>query len=59
MHAQERSHPLVFKLPLEELNLLQLHKNALETSRVLKPEIPIVGNYGIPLRDELELEMAL
>jgi ribosomal protein S18 acetylase RimI-like enzyme len=30
-----------------------------ESRRVLKPEIPTVGAYGIPLRDELELEMGL
>jgi hypothetical protein len=26
-----------------------------EARRALKPAIPLVGNYGIPLRDELEL----
>jgi ribosomal protein S18 acetylase RimI-like enzyme len=28
-----------------------------ESRRTLKPEIPTTGAYGIPLRDELELEM--
>jgi hypothetical protein len=28
-------------------------------SRQLKPEIPLTGNDGIPLRDEIELEMLL
>jgi hypothetical protein len=26
-----------------------------EARRTLKPLIPVTGNYGIPLRDELEL----
>jgi hypothetical protein len=25
----------------------------------LKPEVPPIGEYGIPLRDELELELPL
>ncbi len=28
-----------------------------ESRRTLKPEIPTTGDHGIPLRDELELEM--
>src|SRR5205823_2603833 len=39
--------------------LCVLRPNALEAARRLKPEIPLSGDYGIPLRDELELEMAL
>lgn len=39
--------------------LAALRPNALERSRELKPEIPLVGNDGIPLRDEIELEMEL
>jgi GNAT superfamily N-acetyltransferase len=39
--------------------LAALHPNALEQSRKIKPEIPLVGNDGIPLRDEIELEMML
>ena len=30
-----------------------------ESRRTLKPEIPTTGDHGIPLRDELELEMQL
>lgn len=37
--------------------LVALHRNALEASRRLKPEIPLIGYDGIPLRDEIELEM--
>ncbi len=41
------------------LRLIAVHPNALEQSRRLKPEIPLVGRDGIPLRDELELEVIL
>lgn len=30
-----------------------------ECRRTLKPEIPVTGNYAIPLRDEIELELTL
>lgn len=39
--------------------LVQLRPNALARSRQLKPQIPLVGMDGIPLRDEIELEMDL
>ena len=39
--------------------LVAMHRNALAASRKLKPEIPLIGADGIPLRDELELEMLL
>ena len=39
--------------------LVAVHPNAMEEGRKLKPEIPLAGNDGIPLRDELELEMNL
>jgi DNA-3-methyladenine glycosylase I len=39
--------------------LIAVYRNALELSRKLKPEIPVIGDHGIPLRDELELEMIL
>jgi len=34
-----------------------IHINAVEKSRLLKPEIPLTGEDGIPIRDEIELEM--
>jgi N-acetylglutamate synthase-like GNAT family acetyltransferase len=37
--------------------LVALHRNALDLSRMIKPIIPFVGLNGIPLRDELELEL--
>lgn len=36
-----------------------VYPNALAESRKLKPEIPEIGIDGIPLRDEIELEMRL
>jgi len=40
--------------------LAALYPGAVDESRArLKPEIPPVGEYGIPLRDELELELTL
>ena len=37
--------------------LVAVHRGAVDRSRArLKPEIPAVGAYGIPLRDEIELE---
>ena len=39
--------------------LVAVHRNALEKSRRLKPEITLIGNDGIPIRDEIELEMIL
>ena len=40
-------------------SLVALYRNAIEISRKLKPEIPSVGLEGIPIRDELELEIIL
>ena len=36
-----------------------VHLNAIEKDRRLKPEIPLIGLDGIPIRDEIELEMML
>jgi GNAT superfamily N-acetyltransferase len=41
------------------LALVAVYRNAVTCSREFKPEIPEVGAYGIPLRDEIELEMVL
>ena len=40
-------------------SLVAVYRNALAKSRELKPEIPLTGNDGIPMRDEIELEMIL
>jgi RimJ/RimL family protein N-acetyltransferase len=39
--------------------LVAVYPEALDLSRKLKPEIPLVGLDGIPLRDEIELEFRL
>lgn len=39
--------------------LAALHPNALSVSRRIKPSIPQIGMHGIPLRDEIELQMFL
>ncbi len=40
--------------------LARLHRGAVERSRAtLKPTIPELGLHGIPIRDELELELIL
>lgn len=40
-------------------NMKSLHRNAIEVSRSLKPEIPIHGSDGIPILHELEFELVL
>lgn len=39
--------------------LAQVHRNAMDISRQMKPSIPEIGAHGIPLRDELEFEYLL
>jgi ribosomal protein S18 acetylase RimI-like enzyme len=39
--------------------LVAVHRGAIAESRRLKPEIPRVGLDGIPIRDEIELEMRI
>ena len=39
--------------------LVAVHRHAVDESHKIKPEIPLVGENGIPIRDELELELAL
>ncbi|MBA7522815.1 hypothetical protein ES705_14935 [subsurface metagenome] len=38
--------------------LVKINRNAIEFARKLKP-VPLIGAEGIPLRDEIELEMIL
>jgi len=40
-------------------HLVAVYPNSLNESRRLKPQIPIIGIDGIPLRDEIELEITL
>ena len=37
----------------------KLRVGIVEESRKIKPQIPLVGNFNIPIRDEIELEMIL
>lgn len=39
--------------------LRALHLNSMENARRLKPAIPLIGEDGIPLRDELEFEISI
>jgi ribosomal protein S18 acetylase RimI-like enzyme len=39
--------------------LVAVHRGAVNESRKIKPSIPLIGSNGIPLRDEIELEMLL
>jgi len=39
--------------------LFRIYPDALEIARKLKPALPLIGENGIPLRDEIELEMKL
>ena len=41
------------------LTIAAVHVNAMAHSRALKPSIPLIGNYGIPIRDEVEFELNL
>jgi ribosomal protein S18 acetylase RimI-like enzyme len=39
--------------------ILAVHRNTLKRSRKLKPKIPLGGVGGIPIRDEIEIEIML
>ncbi|MCY4147725.1 MAG: GNAT family N-acetyltransferase [Chloroflexi bacterium] len=39
--------------------LVAVHRNAIAAARRIKPQIPIMGRHGIPIRDEIELEKCL
>jgi ribosomal protein S18 acetylase RimI-like enzyme len=39
--------------------IIRIFANALQESHRLKPEIPLTGLDGIPIRDEIELEYIL
>lgn len=42
-----------------DYQLVTIHRNAVEAARRIKPQIPLIGNDGIPIRDEIELEKIL
>ncbi|MEU3606415.1 GNAT family N-acetyltransferase [Streptomyces sp. NPDC035033] len=41
------------------MRIVAVSPGAVDAARALKPSIPLVGEYGIPLRDELTLALAL
>jgi GNAT superfamily N-acetyltransferase len=41
------------------LQISAVNIRAIEKERILKPGIPLTGNDGIPIRDEIEMEMRL
>ena len=40
-------------------DIIRLHHNAVEESRKIKPQIPLTGSNGIPIKHENELEMKI
>jgi ribosomal protein S18 acetylase RimI-like enzyme len=40
-------------------SVVAVHAGAVDQSRRLKPEIPLLGHGGVPIRDEIELEIAV
>src|SRR5579863_1813657 len=39
--------------------LVALRRGAIDKARGLKPSIPLIGHYGIPVHDQLELALAI
>jgi DNA-3-methyladenine glycosylase I len=39
--------------------IVAVHRDAMQRVREAKPAVPLVGRYGIPLLDEIELEVLL
>lgn len=39
------------------MRLLAVHRDAIDEARRIKPSIPLVGEHGIPIHDELEFEL--
>jgi hypothetical protein len=37
--------------------LAAVHRDAIDQSRRTKPSIPLIGNFGIAIRDEVKLEL--
>lgn len=40
-------------------SLVAVHRDAMTIARRIKPSIPLIGMNGIPLRDEIEIELRL
>jgi hypothetical protein len=39
--------------------IVAVRPGAVDESRRVKPSIPVIGEHGIPIRDEIELERAV
>ena len=42
-----------------DFEMRAVHRHSIEESRKIKPKLPMIGNYGIPIRDEIEMEKLL
>jgi ribosomal protein S18 acetylase RimI-like enzyme len=42
-----------------DMRLIAVHRGAIEEARRIKPSIPLIGEHGIPIQDELEFELVL
>jgi ribosomal protein S18 acetylase RimI-like enzyme len=56
--TNDNTHALQFYQTMS-FKIARVHKDAIEESRKLKPEIPRIGMDDIPITDEIELEMNL
>jgi GNAT superfamily N-acetyltransferase len=41
------------------MRLVAVHRGAIDEARRIKPSIPLIGQHGIPIHDELEFELPL
>jgi GNAT superfamily N-acetyltransferase len=41
------------------MRLVAVHPGAVDDARRIKPSIPLIGEFGIPIHDELEFELVL
>ncbi|AST58086.1 acetyltransferase [Thermoanaerobacterium thermosaccharolyticum] len=39
--------------------MVRIHNNAVDVARKLKPSIPLLGDFSIPIKHEIEFEMNL
>ncbi|NMM62550.1 GNAT family N-acetyltransferase [Clostridium sp. P21] len=40
-------------------DMMRIYRNALDIDRKIKPSIPMIGEFNIPLKHEIEFEMSL
>jgi ribosomal protein S18 acetylase RimI-like enzyme len=53
------NHPALRFYQKRGFRIVAVHPGAVDRSRILKPSIPLLGVNGIPIRDEIELELVL